>query len=143
MRKYELSINQKSYTIDVKEFSDESATVEVNGKTFKVDINDVINTDAPTAPKKQPVSRAVPAPSSAPAVAASGAPGAVLAPIPGVIQELYVKEGDEVTEGQKILKMEAMKMENIINAPMAGKVKAIKVAVGDSVNQGLEMVVLS
>jgi biotin carboxyl carrier protein len=64
----------------------------------------------------------------------------VPAPIPGVILELYVKEGDEVKTGADLLKMEAMKMENLITAPRAGKIAKVHVKVGDPVGQGKALV---
>ncbi|MCC8035152.1 MAG: carboxylase [Rikenellaceae bacterium] len=58
----------------------------------------------------------------------------VPAPMPGRIFELLVGEGDRVTEGQDVLILEAMKMENSISTPFAGTVKQILVEVGESVS---------
>jgi len=142
MRKYELTINDKAFTVDVKEFSTETAVIEVNGTAYNVEINDVINTQGPTAAKRPVARKVAAAPAAAAPAPSSGGAGAVTAPIPGSIMEVYVKEGDTVAEGQKILKMEAMKMENIIITTVGGTVTAIKVAAGDTVNQGQEMVVI-
>jgi biotin carboxyl carrier protein len=57
-------------------------------------------------------------------------------PMPGVIVELHVEPGQEVTKGQVLLILEAMKMQNEIRAEGDGTVKAVKVAVGDSVPAG-------
>jgi biotin carboxyl carrier protein len=51
----------------------------------------------------------------------------IVAPMPGKVVDILVKEGDEVLEYQDVLILEAMKMENAIPSPMAGKVKEIKV----------------
>ncbi len=59
----------------------------------------------------------------------------IKAPLPGSIFKILVKEGDVVKEGDKLLIMEAMKMENDVLAEKAGTIKSIKVAVGDSVLQ--------
>ena len=61
---------------------------------------------------------------------------AVNAPMPGTILDVKASVGDTVTEGQVLMVLEAMKMENDIVAPKAGKVSAISVKKGDSVNSG-------
>ncbi len=55
--------------------------------------------------------------------------------IPGIIGKIYVKEGDEVHHGDKLLELEAMKMYNQILSPLNGKVKKISVASGDKVTK--------
>jgi biotin carboxyl carrier protein len=67
----------------------------------------------------------------------------VTAPIPGSILSVYVKVGDTVAAGEPLLKMEAMKMENEINARIGGTVTAVNVQEGDSVSQGQELVLVS
>jgi len=60
-------------------------------------------------------------------------PGNVKAPLPGVIIDLKVKEGDEVKEGDLLIILEAMKMESELTASVKGTVKKINVKVGESV----------
>ena len=74
--------------------------------------------------------------------ATSGAAGAVKSPLPGVILSVDCKVGDTVKRGQKILVLEAMKMENNINADRDGKIVEIKVNKGDSVLEGADLVVI-
>ena len=74
--------------------------------------------------------------------ASSGAAGAVKAPLPGVILTVDCKVGDTVKRGQKLLVLEAMKMENNINADRDGKIIEIKVNKGDSVLEGADLVVI-
>jgi biotin carboxyl carrier protein len=62
--------------------------------------------------------------------------GLVKAPLPGTILQVFVKEGDLVKSGDKLLIMEAMKMENNITADTEGKVTAVKVKQGDAVLEG-------
>ena len=57
------------------------------------------------------------------------------APMPGLILDILVKEGEEVKKGTKLFVLEAMKMENIIKSPQDGKISSIKVAIGDSVEK--------
>jgi glutaconyl-CoA decarboxylase len=62
--------------------------------------------------------------------------------MPGKIWKLPVREGDSVTEGQLVLILEAMKMENEIFAPVGGSVVQINCKEGDSVNTGDVLIVI-
>ncbi len=62
--------------------------------------------------------------------------------MPGNIQEVFVEEGAQVTEGEKLCILEAMKMKNIIMAPMDGTVKKMNVKVGDKVPKNYVLVEL-
>ena len=62
--------------------------------------------------------------------------------MPGVILEIYVREGDTVKIGQKLIMLEAMKMENNINADKEGRVSLIKVSKGDNVMEGDILIVI-
>ena len=74
--------------------------------------------------------------------ATGGGGGQITAPIPGLISEVSVKEGDTVAAGDRLLILEAMKMENEIRAPQAGIVLAVHVARGQAVEQGALLVKL-
>lgn len=67
---------------------------------------------------------------------AAGKVNTIKAPMPGLIIDLRVSDGDEVKPGDPLLILEAMKMENIIKSPGAGKVKKVKIKKGDSVEKG-------
>lgn len=107
--------------------------ITVNGKAYDVAVEEVSGGSAPVA-------AAAPAPAAAPAAPAPAAPAAegtaVNAPMPGTILEVKASVGDTVAEGQVLMVLEAMKMENDIVAPKAGKVSAISVKKGDGVNSG-------
>jgi len=64
----------------------------------------------------------------------------VCAPMPGLILDVVVAEGDEVKAGDKLFVLEAMKMENIIKSPNNGKIKSVIIAKGDSVNSGQKLI---
>ena len=86
------------------------------------------------------------APAAAPAAPAAPAPVAgepVVAPMPGNILKVAVSQGQSVKEGDLLVVLEAMKMENEIFAPKAGTVAAVNVTKGQSVDTGATMVVLA
>ena len=68
--------------------------------------------------------------------------GTIKSPLPGVILELFVKVGDVVKIGQRLLVLEAMKMENNIEADKAGKIVSISKNKGDSVMEGDVLIVI-
>jgi glutaconyl-CoA/methylmalonyl-CoA decarboxylase subunit gamma len=152
MRRYELDINGKHFSIAVHEFSSKRAELEVDGTRYTVNVADVITEGEDFAPIR-PLSLAKPVPTSAPTApppgrgtglgpAATPGAGSVTAPIPGQILAVLVKEGEVVKEGQPLVKLEAMKMENVIIAPAAGTVATISVNTGDAVTQGQELLVI-
>lgn len=137
MSQYTLKINDRQYTAEVKEISAEQARIVVDETEYTVDLVELgrrpsavpvsINSDRPAA---------VPVQKSRPAPASQSAGGAINAPLPGLILQLKVKEGDTVDAGQVVMVMEAMKMENQITAPHNGSVKKLFVSEGDSVGEG-------
>lgn len=141
MKEYKYKINGNPYNVVVKSVEDEFAHVEVNGTPFKIELEK----HAP-APKiiKRP---AAPPKTQSGAPVVASAPKAVKkegvkSPLPGVILEIKVKEGDTVKKGQTVLILEAMKMENNINAHKDGKVTAINVKTGDSVLEGTDLITI-
>ena len=123
--------------------------VTVNGKSYEVDVEE-LGTAAPAAPvtpAPAPVAAASPAPTPAPVSAASSATQAapkgpipdsavvVKAPMPGKISAIKQESGS-VTRGSVILVLEAMKMQNDIPAPQDGTLTEVRVAVGDNVKTG-------
>ncbi|TNE86965.1 MAG: ATP-grasp domain-containing protein [Deltaproteobacteria bacterium] len=67
---------------------------------------------------------------------AEAEPGSCVAPTPGTVVAVHVSVGDEVTEGQALIALEAMKMEQTLAAPEAGTVAEVRVVVGDAVDGG-------
>ena len=117
-----------------------TADVTVNGASYKVEMETPIAPAAPVAAQSAPApAPAAAAPAPAPS-AGSGAGKAITSPLPGVIIEISVKEGQAVKAGQKVAVIEAMKMENEIQAPSDGTVTAVLVNKGDSVLEGAEIV---
>jgi len=71
----------------------------------------------------------------------SGEVKEIKAPMPGLVLDLFCNEGDTVQKGDKVMILEAMKMENVLKSPGEGKIKSIKVAQGDNVEKNQLMIV--
>ncbi len=141
MKNYKFKINETPYSADVQEIDEKTATVELNGVSYSVEI-ELPEAEAPVA---RPVARPAAAPkaaAAAPKAAAGGAGHALKSPLPGVILNIFVKEGETVKAGSHILMLEAMKMENNIDADRDGVVKEIRVKCNDSVMEGDVLVII-
>ncbi|MBR5841776.1 MAG: biotin/lipoyl-binding protein [Bacteroidaceae bacterium] len=144
MKEYKYKINGNEYNVAVEELEGNKANVTVNGKSYQVEL------DRPAKPAvSKPVARpaaapaaaapaAAPAPKAAPAAGGAG----IKAPLPGVILDIKVKVGDAVSKGQTIAILEAMKMENNINADREGTVVSINVEKGQSIAEGTDIITL-
>lgn len=145
MKTYRFKINGNNYEVAINSVEGQTASVSVNGTPYTVELE-----EAPAAPVQAPVSApaatAAPAPAPAvaavPAPAASGAGKAVTSPLPGVIIAIKVNVGDVVKAGQEVAVLEAMKMENSIEATHDGTVTAINVSKGDSILEGAPVVTI-
>ncbi len=143
MKTYKFKINGKDYTVQVNGIEGKIADLNVNGTDYKVELeNEPAAPAAPVAAAAAPAAApSAPAAPAAPAAVpvASGAGTVVHSPLPGVIISIDVKEGQAVKKGQKVAVLEAMKMENEIQADVDGTVAAILVSKGDSVLEGADI----
>lgn len=140
MKEYKFKINGNDYTVAINSIEGNIADVTVNGAAYKVEMENAPAVAAAPAPiSSAPAVQAAPA-AAAPAPAPAGAAKVVEAPLPGVIIEVSVKEGQAVKAGQKVAVLEAMKMENEIQAECDGTVTAIHVAKGDQVVEGSKLI---
>ena len=137
MKEYKYKINGNEYAVCINEVNDTTANVTVNGEEYKVEWEKP--KEEKPAIKVQPVA-AKPAPAPAAPAAVKG--NAIKTPLPGVIIDVKVNVGDVVKKGDTVVVLEAMKMENNINADRDGKVVAIQVAKGDTVADGAALVIL-
>ncbi len=148
MRKYNLTINNKNIEVIVKSVGLDTATVEVDEKEITVNINEIKNMPLPglmpNEAEMKPAYKQAPSKASTPSAGApqNTATGGVNAPIPGLIKGLFVAEGDKVEAGQKVLVMEAMKMENVITSEISGTVLKVLVGEGDNVAQDQQLIVV-
>lgn len=145
MKTYNFKIYGNKYAVEVGEIEDNMVDVTVNGAPYKVELDmelkprtvvkPVVTVAAP--PKAQ---AAAPAQKVAPAAPAGGG-GTLASPLPGTVLDVFVKAGDAVKVGQRLLLLEAMKMENNIDADRDGVIKEVKVNKSDAVMEGQELVV--
>lgn len=143
MKQYRFKINGNQYNVDINSVEGNIASVSVNGTSYQVELE-----DAPAAPVQDiPVQPSVIAPAAVQAApvakpVASGSGKPVTSPLPGVIIAVKVNVGDSVKAGQEVAVLEAMKMENSIEAVQDGTVTAIHVAKGDSILEGAAIVTI-
>ena len=144
MKEYKYKINGNLYNVVIGDIEDNIAHVEVNGTHYTVEMEKKPKAAPAPKPVARPAAKPAAAPAAAPAAkpATGGAKSGVKSPLPGVILDIKVKEGDEVKKGQTIIIIEAMKMENSINADKDGKVTAINVSKGESVLEGTDLVII-
>ena len=150
MNKYQYKVKGVDYEVEIAEVEGNIAKVNVNGIPFEVELQKPINAakhPSMNTPKVQ-VSQPAPAKSTvapqatssaaaAPQPAATaGAGSAVKAPLPGTVTEVKVQVGQQVNVGDTVLVLEAMKMQNNIEAECAGKVTSILVKQGETVMEG-------
>jgi len=139
MKKFKFMIHGNPYEVDVVNVEDNVAEIDVNGTTYQVEIDKKIQT---TKTPKLVRSAVVPSTDSERSTTKTSKPdspkgvGSIKAPLPGTILNVYVREGDKVKIGDKLILLEAMKMENNINADKEGTITSIKVKSGDSVLEG-------
>ena len=144
MKEYKYKINGNLYNVVIGDMEENIAHVEVNGTHYTVEMEK----KPKAAPAPKPVARPVAKPAAAPVAApvakpaAASAKSGVKSPLPGVILDIKVNVGDEVKKGQTLIILEAMKMENSINADKDGKVTAINVSKGESVLEGTDLVII-
>jgi len=136
MRKFKITVDGKIYEVEVEEVGgNESSAGTIS-----------VPQPVTTKVKEEPVSQKTakpssnPAPTKAPTAAVAGEE--VVAPMPGKVLQLKVSEGDSVNDGDTLLILEAMKMENEIAANAPGSIKKINVAANDMVDTGDVLMVI-
>lgn len=159
MKTYKYRVQGVDYEVEIAEVEGKIAKVNVNGIPFEIEMQKPINaakhpalaatkrSASTAAPVAAPVAATQPAPAvsaAAPAqpATAAGAGTPVKAPLPGTINAINVKVGDTVAVGDVVVILEAMKMQNNIEAENAGTVTSILVNPGDSVMEGAVMLTI-
>lgn len=153
MAKYQYTVKGVDYEVEIQDIEGNIANVTVNGIPFEVEMkqpvkagrqkvklseerkvkNEEFNSSSATANASSTLT-------AQPAAAASGKP--VVAPLPGTINEIKVKVGDKVNAGDTVVILEAMKMQNNIEAETSGTITGINVNKGDAVMEGDTLVTI-
>ncbi len=153
MREYVMSVGGKEFHAGIKELNAEYALVQVDDTEYKVILKQLGSGQSVFSGLARGVGQAAAATTresaqvlAQPPQSAAGAPegsGTIPAPLPGLVLDLLVREGDTVKAGQTLLIMEAMKMENQIQAPFDGTVKKIFVQKGANISEGDRLIEIS
>ena len=161
MAKYEYKVKGVDYVVEIQDIEGNIANVTVNGIPFEVEMKQPVkagkqkvklseerrvkseefnssssatNASSATNESSAPTTKTA-------AAAASGKP--VVAPLPGTINEIKVKVGDKVNAGDTVVVLEAMKMQNNIDAETSGTIASINVNKGDAVMEGDTLVTIA
>lgn len=143
MNKYQYKVQGVDYDVEIEEVEGNVAKVVVNGVRFDVELKQPINPASTLKKVRVEAPKTVARPSVAPAAApaaekpvAAGTGQAIKAPLPGTIIDVKVNVGDTVKQGDVVLVLEAMKMQNNIESEYSGTVTSITVKAGESVMEG-------
>lgn len=116
--------------------------ITLNGNVYDV-VAEIVGEEEPARPApsggRRPArsgSAGAVTPTAKKVAAPAGGSGDVPSPLAGKVVSIDVSKGDSVEAGQKIITLEAMKMNTVVSAPVAGTVNAIHVGSGDSVEEG-------
>jgi biotin carboxyl carrier protein len=136
--KMRVKIDDKSFDVEIDDLQSRPILAVVDGETLEVWPEEAA--PAAGAESEGGSAEAAPMAATAPAPEAADLKKAVLAPIPGTIVAVLVKEGDSVKFGQELVTLEAMKMKNAIRATRDAKVAVVHVNVGDQVRHSQVLV---
>lgn len=165
MAKYQYTVKGVDYEVEIQDIEGNIANVTVNGIPFEVEMKQPIKagkqkfrianeaTDdkggassadsAKTSPNSTAATAANTEPTASKKASASAGGKPVVAPLPGTINDIKVKVGDKVNAGDTVVILEAMKMQNNIEAETSGTVASINVNKGDAVMEGDTLVTIA
>ncbi len=144
MNKYQYTVQGVDYDVEIEEVEGNLAKVSVNGVKFDVELKEPIRPSS--AVKQTKVAAPAPKPAAAAPAQPAAAPGSgnpVKSPLPGTITTVCVNVGDKVKDGDTVVVLEAMKMQNNIEAEGDGTVTSILVKQGDSVMEGTVLITIA
>lgn len=138
-----VKVGEREYTVEVGRLDARPVTAVVDGQTFEVWPDLTGPVPPPENGHGNGVVQAAPrAAGAGNGAAAAGAEAAgtteavVRAPLPGAITAILVQPGDQVTRGQELVRLEAMKMINEVRAPRDGRIRSVPIIVGQAVEHG-------
>lgn len=149
MAKFQYTVQGVDYEVDIVEVEGTLAKVTVNGIEFDVELKQPITVGSnmqkkPYAPKPQAAKvEGTVEKKEEPATVKAGEGTKLCSPLPGTITSINVKVGDTVAEGDTVVVLEAMKMQNNIEAECSGTITSVMVNVGDAVMEGAILVTIA
>lgn len=150
MKNFKFKINGTDYNVDINEVEGQEIKLDVNGTPYVVTVDKEMRAQKPhtTIVSGSPAPRVAAAAgdvqrASAPNPNSAAGGTKVTSPLPGTILDVFVNVGDQVKSGQRVVLLEAMKMENNIEADTDGTVTSVNVRKGDSVLEGDTLIVIS
>ncbi len=142
MKKYKFTINEKDYNVVIKDVDDDVAEVEVNGTPYSIQVHQTQAQKAPKTPilvrkevQNKPGENKVAEKLAPMPITAKPSSKTINAPLPGSVLKINVNQGDPFKEGDVLMVMESMKMENNILAEKSGTIVRVCVTPGTSVMQ--------
>ena len=129
MKHLRITVEGKCYEVEV-ELLNEDAELSAQEASSLKGVQSSTSQTQPTSTESKPSSTPV-------------AKGAILSPLSAVVVSVDVTVGDTIEKGQKVITLEAMKMNTIVPASVAGTVEAIQVSVGDAVEEGQPLITVS
>ena len=149
MKNFKFKINGTDYNVDINEVEGQEIKLDVNGTPYVVTVDKEMRAQKPrtTIVSSSPAPRVAAAAgdvqrASAPNPNSAAGGTKVATPLPGTILDVFVNVGDTVKAGQNVVVLEAMKMENNIEADRDGTVTAVNVRKGDNVLEGDTLIVI-
>jgi len=138
---YKITINGAEYEVHIHKVDGNKAYLTVNDVDVEAEVEGLVTN--PTRVKPKPAAEEMQSATPVVKPKAEQSTYAMKSPLPGVILEVCVKEGDTVKVGQVMVVLEAMKMENSIQAEREGVVERINYGKGDSVLEGDVLLVIT
>lgn len=127
MKNFKFKIDNRSYAVDIVNVNEKTATVNVNGVLYEVEVDKKLKAAKPVMPRKDFVPSTDTASSAVKPGKSENGNTIIRSPLPGKVIDISVKVGDKVIPGQAVICIEAMKMENNIRTDKEGVVKVIHV----------------
>lgn len=129
--KFKVNVQERTFEVEVGDVGQRPIVALVEGERFEV----WPAPEASASPTRPAEPQLKPSAPSTPAATPGANGNLVRAPIPGVIVSIAVQSGSQVTVGQELCVLEAMKMKNSIRAARAGRIAAVLVSTGQTVKQ--------
>lgn len=140
MKQFEFTLNGNKYDVNILSFEGNIVELDVNGTKYNVEVNKQAGkakTPQIVRSKQEPPAKEIDKSySMTSSPSEKKGTGHIKAPLPGTVINVFVKEGDYIKTGSKLLTWEAMKMENNLNSDREGTIISVKVKPGDTILEG-------